>query len=103
VQTSAVFKESFGKDFKEELSLYSKWLLDTYGNFKASEGEIVATSKSHKKLNSNKEDIFFLTSDAVSKPKLHVLSKVDGKSHRQMRSPKHVDKADAKNIKEMIN
>jgi hypothetical protein len=38
----------------------------------------VATSKSHKKLNSNKEDIFFLTSDAVSKPKLHVLSKVDG-------------------------
>ena len=33
----------------------------------------------------------------------HILTKVDGKSHRQMRSPKHVDKADAKNIKEMIN
>jgi large subunit ribosomal protein L35 len=33
----------------------------------------------------------------------HILSKVDGKHHRQMRSPKHVDQADAKNIKEMIN
>ncbi len=29
----------------------------------------------------------------------HILTKVDGKHHRQMRSPKHVDKADAKNIK----
>ncbi len=32
----------------------------------------------------------------------HILTKVDGKHHRQMRSPKYVDKADAKNIKEMI-
>ena len=33
----------------------------------------------------------------------HILTKVDGKHHRQMRSAKVVDKADAKNIKEMIN
>lgn len=33
----------------------------------------------------------------------HILSKVDGKHHRSMRSPKHVDPVDAKNIKEMIN
>jgi len=33
----------------------------------------------------------------------HILTKVDGKHHRQMRSSKVVDKADAKNIKEMIN
>ncbi len=32
----------------------------------------------------------------------HILTKVDGKHHRQMRSPKHVDPVDAKNIKEMI-
>jgi len=32
----------------------------------------------------------------------HILPKVDGKHHRQMRSPKVIDKADAKNIKEMI-
>lgn len=32
----------------------------------------------------------------------HILSKVDGKSHRNMRSPKYVDSVDAKNIKEMI-
>jgi large subunit ribosomal protein L35 len=33
----------------------------------------------------------------------HILTKVDGKHHRQMRSPKHVDAVDAKKIKEMIN
>ena len=33
----------------------------------------------------------------------HILSKVDGKHHRDMRSPKYVSNADAKNIKEMIN
>jgi len=33
----------------------------------------------------------------------HILSKVDGKHHRGMRSAKYVDGADAKNIKEMIN
>jgi len=32
----------------------------------------------------------------------HILSKVDGKHHRSMRSPKHVDPSDAKKIKEMI-
>jgi len=33
----------------------------------------------------------------------HILTKVDGKHHRDMRSSKYIDKADAKNIKEMIN
>ena len=33
----------------------------------------------------------------------HILTKVDGGHHRSMRSPKYVDGADAKNIKEMIN
>jgi len=33
----------------------------------------------------------------------HILTKVDGKHHRQMRSAKTIDKADEKNIKEMIN
>ena len=33
----------------------------------------------------------------------HILSKVDGKHHRNMKSPKYVDEADAKNIKDMIN
>jgi large subunit ribosomal protein L35 len=32
----------------------------------------------------------------------HILTKVDGKHHRKMRTPKYVDKADAANIKEMI-
>jgi large subunit ribosomal protein L35 len=33
----------------------------------------------------------------------HILTKVDGKHHRNMRSAKYVDSADEKNIKEMIN
>jgi len=33
----------------------------------------------------------------------HILSKVDGKHHRQMRSPKYVHASDAKKIKEMIS
>jgi large subunit ribosomal protein L35 len=32
----------------------------------------------------------------------HILTKVDGKHHRQMRSPKYVSSSDAGNIKEMI-
>ncbi len=32
----------------------------------------------------------------------HILTKVDGKHHRQMRSAKYVDSADAKNIKACI-
>jgi len=32
----------------------------------------------------------------------HILTKVDGTHHRKNRSAKYVDKADAKNIKEMI-
>ena len=32
----------------------------------------------------------------------HILTKVDGKHHRSMRSPKYVDSADAANIKKMI-
>ncbi len=32
----------------------------------------------------------------------HILSKVDGKHHREMRSAKYVDKADMKNIKECL-
>jgi large subunit ribosomal protein L35 len=32
----------------------------------------------------------------------HILTKVDGKHHRQMRKPKYVSKVDANNIKEMI-
>ncbi|MDD5406375.1 MAG: 50S ribosomal protein L35 [Sulfurovaceae bacterium] len=32
----------------------------------------------------------------------HILTKVDGKHHRQMNSPKYVNASDAKKIKEMI-
>ncbi len=32
----------------------------------------------------------------------HILTKVDGKHHRQMRSPKTVDPSDAHKIKQMI-
>ena len=32
----------------------------------------------------------------------HILTKVDGGHHRQMRSAKYVDSADAKNIKDCI-
>ncbi|MBN2823852.1 MAG: 50S ribosomal protein L35 [Campylobacterales bacterium] len=32
----------------------------------------------------------------------HILSKVDGKHHRQMRSTKYLNTTDANNVKEMI-
>ena len=32
----------------------------------------------------------------------HILTKVDGKHHRNMRSTKYIDSVDSKNIKEMI-
>jgi large subunit ribosomal protein L35 len=33
----------------------------------------------------------------------HILTKVDGKHHRHMKSPKYVHSADESKIKEMIN
>ncbi len=32
----------------------------------------------------------------------HILTKVDGKHHRKMRTPKYVDAVDAKSVKMMI-
>jgi hypothetical protein len=75
MQTNAIFKMTFGEDFEFELKEYAKWLKDKYSEFCESSGELMATSKVHDKLNSDQDEIFFLTSDAISKPKLNIISK----------------------------
>jgi hypothetical protein len=79
IQTSDMFVKTFGQDYEKELSDYALWLQSEYNSFQTTSGDIVTTSKGHAKLNANKEEIFFLTGDALSKPKLNVISKVDGK------------------------
>ncbi len=75
IQTSAIFEKTFGNDYEKELSLYAFWLQKKYKEFQPSVGEVIATSKSFAKLNNNKDEIFFLTSDALSAPTLQVFSK----------------------------
>ncbi len=79
VQTNAIFKKSFGKSFEEEIEAYSDWMQSNYKEFQVSKGELLTTSKRHKKLNDTKDEIHFLTSDSLSKPKLFILNKNDGK------------------------
>ena len=82
MQTSDIFEQSFGQDYTKELSDYSKWLQNEYSGFQSSEGDIVAISQDHEKLNSSKEEVLFLTSDALSKPELQIISKTDSTHKR---------------------
>ncbi len=83
MQTSDIFVQTFGQDYTKELSDYSAWLQSEYSDFAVSSGDIVATSKGHVKLNNNRDEVFFLTSDALSKPELQIISKVDGSHNRK--------------------
>jgi len=76
MQTSDIFIQTFGQDYTKELADYSAWLESEYSEFSVSSGAIIATSQGHAKLNSNKDEIFFLTGDALSKPELQIISKV---------------------------
>jgi len=75
IQTSAIFIKTFGKDYESEIKEYSNWLSSEFSGFKESRGELIATSKFDTKLNSDKDEIFFLTSDAKSRPELKTISK----------------------------
>jgi len=75
MQTNAMFIKTFGKDYESEIKEYSNWLKSEFSGFKESRGELIATSKFDTKLNSNKDEIFFLTSDSKSEPKLQIISK----------------------------
>ncbi len=79
IQTSWVFEKSFGGNYKSELAGFSTWLNDNYKDFVTTDGKILASSKAHTKLNSDFREIYFLTSNHKSKPKLNVISKKDGK------------------------
>ena len=78
IQTSDIFVQTFGQDYAKELADYDSWLKLKYSGFKVSSGDIIATSQGHKKLNNDKEEVFFLTGDGLSKPKLQIISKIDG-------------------------
>ena len=79
IQTSWVFEKSFGGDYKSELSGFVTWLNDKYKDFKVTNENILTSSKSYAKLNSDSDEIYFLTSNHLSKPKLNVISKKDEK------------------------
>lgn len=85
MQTSAIFEKTFGSDYERELSEYSNWLQKKYKEFQPSVGEVIATSKNYTKLNSNKDEIFFLTSDSLSAPTLQIFSK----SKKSLKSKKN--------------
>ncbi len=78
--TNSVFKETFGKDFEESLAGYNDWLLGKYSDFKTSKGKVLFSSKSEVKLNSDEDEVYFLTSDHLSMPKLITLDKKTGKT-----------------------
>ena len=68
--TNAVFKAHFGKNFETLLQEYNQWLSKEVQEFHVSEGEEVAFSKYNGALNRDKDEVYFLISDAHSAPKL---------------------------------
>jgi hypothetical protein len=68
--TNSVFKETFGEDFETLLAEYNQWLLSEYADFKPTKGKEVFRSKSRLKLNSDKDEVYFLTSDHLVAPTL---------------------------------
>ena len=77
--TNSVFEETFGKNFEESLQGYNAWLLKRHSGFVPSQGKVLFRSKSSKKLNSDDENIYILTSDMLSQP---TLVQVDKKSKK---------------------
>jgi hypothetical protein len=73
--TNIAFKDTFENDFESELKEFNEYMLKKHKEFNPTDAKILATSTSHKKFNSNKNEIFFLTSDGVSKPTLITISK----------------------------
>ncbi len=72
---NAVFKEHFGKNFENELKGFNIWLKKKYTDFNTTDGERIAFSKSNIALNSDKDGIYFLTTDARSTPELIYIDK----------------------------
>ncbi len=77
--TNHVFKETFGQDFETLLKAYNSWLLGKYSGFQPSQGRLLFSSKSAVKLNSDDEEIYFLTSNHLSQPTLIMIDKKTGK------------------------
>ncbi len=73
--TTLAFRETFNSTFTDELKEYANWLKEDYKDFKATKGNIVATSKKYKKLNSDTDEIYFLTSDDINRPQLIIYNK----------------------------
>jgi len=68
--TNSVFKETFGKDFETLLAEYNDWLLTHYAGFQATKGKEIFRSQSAVKLNSDAQEVYFLTTDRYSAPHL---------------------------------
>lgn len=76
-RTNHVFEMTFGESFEDALAGYNAWLLDKGRGFAEAKGKVVARSKKFTSLNSNRDEIFFLTSDAQHAPELVRLFKKD--------------------------
>ncbi len=80
--TNAIFKETFGKDFEEELREYAAWILNTYKGFTPTSSKILLHSKQAVSLSSDASSIYFLISNHRSNPELIVLDKKSGKMRK---------------------
>lgn len=81
--TNAVFKETFGKTFEEEIAAYQDWILSEYAGFQASQGEVLLHSKVSVALNSDADEIYFVTSNHLSAPSLIRFDKKSHQIHQQ--------------------
>jgi len=76
-QTNAVFTMTFGENFEEELNGFRRWLEKEDKDFVQAAGEVLARAQSFTPLNSDKNTIYFMTSDEKRAPELIEVSKAD--------------------------
>jgi hypothetical protein len=81
--TNAVCRNHFGKNFETLVFEYKEWLGKKMSEFHETEGKQVAFSKSFTALNSNKKEIFFLTTDNYSAPEMVKIDKRSTKAEKK--------------------
>ena len=77
--TNAVYRRHFGQSFETLLDDYNEWLLEEAKDFRQSRGEVVAYSQRYVPLNSDANEVAFLTSDARYAPRLVRIGKKEGR------------------------
>ncbi len=85
-RTNHIHQMSFGENFEQALAGYNDWLLQQADGFIEAGGERIATSMYFASLNNDRDQIYFLISDAQRAPELVRIGKSSKSVEKKRRS-----------------